>query len=178
MAGTSTAALAPSSAADRQWIATELGKGIEAERALSAEAKARGESPPDPSLGVLYHEIAASDESHAAVIERVAVRYGHTPAASTNGGGIGGALGQIKDRFVNLGASPLDLVAADLQEKSRSIHWLTAWAGALEKIGDSASGQELTAVLKEEEAHHDALQQAFNWMIERHARGPDEHDAD
>ena len=169
MVQNSSTVLSASADANHTWIATELRKGMDAERACCSEAKARGESPPDPSLGVLYHEISAADERHAAVIERVATRYGHTPG-SPSSSGISEALGQIKDRFANLGSSPVDLLSADLQAKARSVHWLTAWAQALQTIGDSASAGELSAVLKEERAHQDALQQGFNRMIAQLAR--------
>ena len=138
MAQNSPAVVSSSAEANHPWIATELGKGMEAERAFSSEAKARGESPPGPSLGVLYHEISAADERHAGVIERIATRYGHTPGSPATMG-ISEALGQIKDRFAKLGSSAVDQLSADLQAKARSVHWLTAWAQALEKIGDSAS---------------------------------------
>jgi hypothetical protein len=171
MSRTETVVLSPVSAAANPWIAAELGKGIDGERALSSEAKARAGSPPDPSLSVLYNEIAAADLRHATIVERVAVRYGLTPAGTATGGGIGETLGQIKDRFSNLGSAPHDYLAMDLQAKCRSVHWLTAWSAALEKMGDSTSAQELAAVLKEEHSHHDALQQAYNWLIERQASG-------
>jgi bacterioferritin (cytochrome b1) len=166
----SSAVLAPSSVADQAWIAAELGKGIDAERTLSSQARDRGDSPPDPALGVLYFEIAAADERHAAVIERIATRYGHTPLAPP-GSGIGEALGQIKDHFAKLGSSPMDQLRGDLQGKSRSVHWLTAWAHALETIGDAASARELLIVVEEEQAHTDALQHGLNRMIALHASG-------
>jgi hypothetical protein len=73
---------------DRAWISSELVKGIEAERSLAADARSRADSPPDPALSVLYHEIAEADDRHAAIVEAIAVRYGHTPSKSA-GGGIG-----------------------------------------------------------------------------------------
>ena len=119
---------------------------------------------------MLYHEISAADERHAAVIERIATRYGHTPGTPATTG-ISEALGQIKDRFAKLGSSPVDQLSADLQAKARSVHWLTAWAHALKKIGDTASARELSAVLKDERTHEDALQQGLNRMVEQLALG-------
>jgi bacterioferritin (cytochrome b1) len=153
---------------DRTWIASEFVKGINAERSLAAESKVRADAPPEPGLGVLYHEIAAADERHAAIIERIATRYGHTPASSL-GSGIGQALGHLKDKFAELGSSPLDQLSGDLATKGRSVHWHIAWVHALEAIGDTESARELSVVLTEEQEHRDALQQSFNRMVEQRA---------
>ena len=53
---------------------SEFVKGIHAERSLAADAKATADSPPDPSLGVLYHEIAVADERHVGILETIARR--------------------------------------------------------------------------------------------------------
>jgi hypothetical protein len=172
MAQTAETGLTQACLTDHAWIATELEKGMEAERTLSSEAKAKGDSPPEPALAVLYHEIAAADERHVAVIELIATRYGRTPASPT--GGIGQALGLIKDQFAKIGSSPLDQLSGDLTAKGRSIHWLTAWVHAFEAIGDTASARELSVALTDEEAHRDALQQGFNRMVEQLARGSHE----
>ena len=71
---------------NRDWIAAEFSKGIEAKQALQDDATATAEAPPDPALGLLYHEIAAADARHKAIIETIATRYGHN---LTKGGGIG-----------------------------------------------------------------------------------------
>ena len=97
-------AMVQAPAVDRSWIAAEFVKGIAAERSLAADAKARATSPPDPSLGVLYHEIAAADERHATILETIATRFGHTPSAS-GGGGVGLVWDQLKNKLGNLGTS-------------------------------------------------------------------------
>ena len=158
---------------DRVWIACELVKGIDAERALAIDAKARAESPPDAVLSVLYHEIAAADERHATIVETIAVRYGHTPSQSA-GGGIGKALGHLRDKFVGLGSDVSDQLILDVTAKAQSVHWHTAWVHVLGVIGDSQSARELSIVLAEEQAHRDALQQGLNRVVEQRARGADE----
>jgi hypothetical protein len=158
---------------DREWIATELVKGINAERSLAVDAQARADSPPDAALSVLYHEIAAADERHATIVEKIAVRYGHTPSP-TSSGGIGQALGHLRDRFVGLGTDGLDHLVLDVTAKAQSVHWHAAWVHAFGAIGDTASARELLAVLTEEQAHRDALQQGLNRMVEQHALGADE----
>jgi hypothetical protein len=157
-------------AIDRAWIATQITKGIDAERSLATDAKTRADSPPDPILSVLYHEIAAADERHASVVETIAARYGHTPLAST-GGGIGKALGQLRDKFVGVGSDALDQLILDVTAKAQSVHWHTAWVHAFGAIGDSESARELSVVLSEEAAHRDILQQALNRLVEQRASG-------
>ena len=76
-------------AINREWIQSEFVKGIGAEEELSAEAKTRSDSPPDPSLSVLYNEISLADSKHRDIVEAIATRYRHTPTHS--GGGIGEA---------------------------------------------------------------------------------------
>jgi hypothetical protein len=158
---------------DRVWIAAELVKGIDAERALAIDAKARAESPPDVVLSVLYHEIAAADERHAIILETIAVRYGHTPSHSA-AGGIGRALGQLRDKFAGLGSDVSGQLILDVTAKAQSVHWHTAWVHVFGMIGDNQSARELAAVLSEDQAHRDALQQGLNRVIERQARVADE----
>jgi hypothetical protein len=158
---------------DREWIAAELVKGIDAERSLAMDAKARAESPPDVVLSVLYHEIAAADERHATILETIAARYGHTPSQST-GGGIGRALGHLRDKFVGLGCDVSDQLLLDVTAKAQLVHWHTAWVHLLGVIGDSQSARELAAVMSEEQAHRDALQQGLNRVVEQHACVADE----
>ena len=155
---------------DRAWIAAELVKGIDAERSLAVDAHARADSPPDAALSVLYHEIAAADERHATIVERIAVRYGHTPS-QTSSGGIGQALGHLRDKFAGLGSDGLDQLMLNVSAKAQSVHWHAAWVHAFEAIGDSESARELLAVLTEEQAHRDALQQGLDRMVEQRARG-------
>jgi hypothetical protein len=158
------------SSIDRAWIAAELVKGIEAERSLASDARSRADSPPDPALSVLYHEIAAADERHATIVEGIAVRYGHTPSKSS-GGGIGQALGHLKDKIVGLGLNTSDQMCLDVTAKAQSVHWLAAWIHAFGAIGDTAGAAELSAVLAEEQAHCDALQSGLNRVVEQGAMG-------
>ncbi len=141
---------------DRTWIASEFLKLVELERSMASDAKMRAESPPMPSLAVLYHEIAGQDERHVAVLETIATRYGHTPTHTT-GGGVGEVLGRLKDKVLAIGSLPTDLVRHDLTAKADVIHWQSAWVDALGSIGDSASSRDLAAVLIEDQAHHHAL---------------------
>jgi hypothetical protein len=161
--------MAPSTGINRDWVVSELSKRISAERFLSDAARARAESPPDPTLVVLYNEIAAADERHVTVVETIATRYGHTPSRSV-GGGVGATLGHLKDKVAEIGASPLDRLSDDLAAKANMIHWYTGWVHVLEEIADAESARELGVVLAEEQAHREALQQTFNRMIEQHAR--------
>jgi hypothetical protein len=155
---------------NREWIASEFAKGIDAEQSLAADAKATAEAPPDPALSVLYHEIATADERHAAIIETIATRYGHTPSRGV-GGGVGGAFGRLKETVAGLGASPLDRLSRDLSAKAGAIHWLVAWVHVFEAIGDAESARELADVLAAERTHCDALQAGLNRLVERGARG-------
>ena len=155
---------------DRDWISKEFSRGIDAEKELLEDAKARAESPPDPSLGVLYHEIAAADERHRAIIETIATRYGHVPARSV-AGGIGETLGRLKDKVSEIGSSPMQLISHDLNMKANAVHWSTAWVQAFEAIGDAESARELSAVLTEQKSHCVALQDGLNRMVLRGASG-------
>ncbi len=160
------------SSTDRDWIASEFSKGVEAEQTMAADAKVRVESPPDPTLTVLYGEIADADARHVKGVETIAVRYGHTPSKSA-GGGIGEALGRLKDRVADsvLGHNPQGVVAEDLVAKANAIHWYAAWSHTFEALGDTESAREIAAILTEEVAHRDALQSALNRLVERGARG-------
>lgn len=156
--------MATATTVQRDWIATEFSKGIEAEQSLIDEAKARADAPPDPALQVLYNEIAAADERHRGIVETIATRYGHTPTHSV-AGGIGETLGRLKDKVGEIGATPLQKVSHDMAAKANAIHWYTAWIVAFEAIGDAESARELAAVLTEEKAHRDALQEGLNRMV-------------
>jgi hypothetical protein len=162
--------MSQASSVDRDWIASEFVKGIDAERSLAADAKARADSPPDPSLGLIYHEIAAADERHVGILETIATRYGHTPSPSA-GGGLGRVWDRVKDTVGKLGSDHLDHLGWDLTAKAHSVHWHAAWVHAFEAIGETESARDLSAVLAEEETHRDALRQGFNRMVERLARG-------
>jgi hypothetical protein len=156
--------MATASIVNRAWIAAEFSKGIEAVQGLIDEAKSRADAPPDPSLAVLYHEIAAADERHRTIVETIATRYGHTPSRSV-AGGIGETLGRLKEKVSEIGTTPLQRVGHDLAAKANAIHWGTAWVQAFQAIGDAESARELAAVLIEEKAHRDALQEGLNRMI-------------
>jgi hypothetical protein len=164
--------MAQTASVDRAWIATELVKGMDAERALAANAKARAESPPDPALGVLYHEFAGADERHAIVLETIATRYGHTPSRML-GSGVGRAWEQLKDKVGNLGSSALDQLSWDQMAKAQSVHWHTAWVHTFGAIRETESARQLSVVLAEEQAHRNALQQGLNRLVQQHARGDD-----
>ena len=154
----------------RDWIAAEFSKGIDAEQALMDNARLRAESPPDPALGVLYHEIAAADGRHRAIVETIATRYGHVPSRSM-AGGIGETLGRLKDKVGEMGSNPLGRLSHDLVSKANAIHWYTAWIQTFQAIGDAESSRELSAILTEEKAHRDALQEGLNRMVTQGATG-------
>jgi hypothetical protein len=162
--------LASSAAIDRDWIGAEFAKGIDLERALASNAKARAECPPEPTFGVLYCEIAAADERHVAAVEKIATRYGRVPSRSVSGG-VGETLGRLKDKVAGIGATPLDCLSHDLEAKAGAIHWHTAWVYTFEAIGDSDSSRELAAILTEEQTHLEALQQGLNRLVAQHAMG-------
>ncbi len=162
--------MATATTINREWIANEFSKGIDAEQSMADEAGARAQSPPDPALGVLYHEIAQADERHRAIVETVATRYGHTPSRSV-AGGIGETLGRLKEKVTEIGSTPLHRVSHDLAIKANSIHWYTAWIEAFQALGDAESARELASVLTEEKAHRDALQEGFNRMVVQGALG-------
>ncbi len=155
-------ATAPS--VNRPWIATEFSKGIEAEHALEVDAKSTAASPPDPSLGVLYHEIAAADGRHRLIVETIATRYGYNPGKGMTTG-IGGTFERLKEKVGELGSSPQQRLEHDLSAKASVIHWCTAWVQTFGAIGDAESARELAAVLTEEKSHHDAFQEGLNRLI-------------
>jgi rubrerythrin len=153
---------------NRDWIAEEFAKGIAAEEALSAEAQSRSDAPPDPSLSVLYQEIARADAKHRKIVEAIATRFGHTPNKA--GGGITEAIARLKDKFASMGSSPIELLGHDLASKANAIHWYSAWVSTFKAVGETAFAAELEGILEEEISHRDALQQALNRLVERGAR--------
>src|SRR4051812_44752506 len=142
-------ATAASKRANQEWIAAEFSKGIEAEQALIDIAKVRVQSPPDPSLQVLYQEIANADVRHKQLVETIAIRYGHTPTRGV-AGSIGESIGRLKEKVGEMGASGIQLLGHDLALKANSIHWYTAWIAAFECLGDTESASSLAAILTEE----------------------------
>jgi len=156
--------MAIASTINRAWISAEFSKGIESEQAMVDEAKSRAEAPPDPTMAVLYNEIAAADERHRLIIETIATRYGYTPSRSV-ASGIGETLGRLKEKVSEIGMSPLERIGHDLAARANAIHWSTAWVQAFQSIGDAESARELAAVLTEEKAHRDALQEGLNRLL-------------
>jgi hypothetical protein len=153
---------------NRDWILTEFSKGIDAECTLQADAEATASSPPDPELGVLYHEIAAADGRHRLIVETIATRYGYNPATGLSSG-IGKAIGRFREKIGLLGLTPQVRIEHDLSAKASAIHWTTAWIHTFQAIGDAESARELAAVLTEQKAHHDALQEGLNRLVARGA---------
>jgi hypothetical protein len=158
--------MATATTINRDWIAAEFSRGIEAEQALMEEARARADAPPDPELGVLYHELATADERHRMVVETIATRYGYTPSR-TVAGGIGETLGRLREKVGALGSSPLQRIGHDLMGRANAVHWCTAWVHAFEALGDVESARDLTAVLNEQKAHRDVLQEGLNRLVAR-----------
>ena len=152
----------------RDWIMAEFSKGIEAEHALQVDAQSTASSPPDPSLGVLYSEIAAADGRHRLIVETIATRYGYNPGGG-HGTGIGGTIGRLREKVDDMMSTPQARIEHDLSAKSGAIHWCTAWVHTFQAIGDAESARELAAVLTEEKAHHDALQEGLNRLVARGA---------
>jgi hypothetical protein len=162
--------MATTSQINREWIATQFSMGIEAEQRMEADAKATSTSPPDPSLGVLYNEIALADGRHRLIIETIATRYGYNPSKGLSTG-IGGSIKHLREKVGEMGSSPHQRIEHDLSAKASAIHWCTAWVQAFQAIGDAESARELAAVLIEQKAHHDALQEGLNRLVSRLALG-------
>jgi hypothetical protein len=157
---------------DRAWIATEFAKGVDAEAQMAHDAEAHANTPPEPAIGVLYAQIAEADHRHRDAVETVAVRYGHTPGQGHGlASGIGETLGRLKDKVTGIGSSPLEHLGHDLAAKANAMHWYAAWVHTFEAIGDTESARELAAILTEEKAHNEALQQVLNRLVEQGARG-------
>ncbi len=150
---------------DREWITAEFLKAIADEEHFASEAKARIESPPDESLGTLYGEIAEADARHRTILETIATRYGHTPSRSVSGG-IGEALGRIRERVSEIGTSPSERVEQDLEAKSRATYRYQVWIAVFETIGDAESARELAAILTEENSHIKALLQGLTRLVQ------------
>ena len=66
---------------------------------------------------------------------------------------------------------PLQRLSHDLVNKANAIHWYTAWIQTFQAIGDAESSRELSAILTEEKAHRDALQEGLNRMVTQGATG-------
>jgi hypothetical protein len=154
--------------ARRDWIVAEFSKGIEAEQSLQTHAETSAENPPDPSLSLLYHEIAAADKRHCLIVETIATRYGYNPSKS-NGLGISGTLERWREKVGELGQAAHTRLAHDLSAKADAIHWTTAWVFTFQSLGDTESARELAAILTEEKAHLEALQEGLNRLIAREA---------
>ena len=161
---------------DRGWITSQLNKGLAAERTLAAEARARVGAPPDPTLSLVYSQLADAEERHHVVLETVATRYGHAPTRNA-GGGMGGTLEWLRGKVLDLGSAPFDRLTYDLVARASSVLWYTAWVHAFEGIGDTESAQKLAAVLAEKKAHCEALQGGLNRIVERRVKGNDADEA-
>jgi hypothetical protein len=149
---------------DRDWIKSELVKGLAAERTLAAEARARAESPPDLSLAIIYGQLATAEDRLHSILEIIAARYGHTPTHRL-GGGIGESFGWLRGKMSEVGSSPFDRLTYDLVARATSVLWCTAWIHTFETIGDVESARELAAVLTETKAHCEALQGGLNRLV-------------
>ena len=160
--------MATSTSVNRDWILAEFSKGIDAERSLQANAESAASSPPDPDLCLLYHEIAAADGRHQLIVETIATRYGYNPAKG-HSGGLGGTFERLKEKVSEFGSSPQQRLEHDLAAKSTAIHWYLAWIHTFQTINDAESARELAAVLTEEKAHQDALQEGLNRLVARGA---------
>ena len=157
---------------DREWITSELGKGLAAERTLAAEARARAASPPDATLVVAYNELATAEDRHLLILETIATRYGRTPTRDL-GGGIGETFGWLRGKVTDLGSSPFDRLTYDLVARASSVLWYTAWIHTFEAIGDAESARELTAILTEKRSHCESLQIGLNRLLENRVKGTD-----
>jgi hypothetical protein len=153
---------------NREWILAEFSKGIDAEQCLQRDAESTASSPPDPELGVLYHEIAAAEGRHRMIVETIATRYGYNPAKGMSTG-IGKTIGRLRDKVGEFGSTPQVRIEHDLSATASAIHWSTAWVHTFQAIGDAESARELAAVLTEQKAHHDALQEGLNRLVARGA---------
>ena len=158
---------------DREWITSELEKGLAAERTLAAEARARADTPPDPTLSVIYRELAAAEDRHRLMLETVATRYGHTPTRDAESKSIGETFGWLRGKVTDLGSSPFDRLTYDLVARASSVLWYTAWIHTFMAIGDATSARELMAVLTEKKVHCEALQGGLNRLVESRVKVAD-----
>jgi hypothetical protein len=158
---------------DREWITSELDKGLAAERTLAAEARARAESPPDPTLTLIYHELAVAEDRHRLILETIAIRYGYTPTHDVGGGGLTGTFGWLRGKVTDLGSSPFDRLTYDLVARASSVLWYTAWVHTFQSVGDAESARELAAVLVEKRAHCAVLQGGLNRLVEARVKVAD-----
>ncbi len=154
---------------NKDWVVAELVKLIDAEYWIAGGAGPTSKTPPHESLSCVYHEMAAADERHAEAIKTIAARYGYVPVRG-GGGGIGEAIGRLKDQFAAIGSDPIDRLMADLLAKAEAVHRYTAWAQVLETMGDVTSGEELAAIIAEEQVHLQTLQNVLIHLIEERAR--------
>ena len=85
---------------DRDWIATEFAKGIDAEAQMAHDAEGPRRSPrPSRRWASSTARSPRPTSAIATSVETVAIRYGHTPGAGARlAGGIGETLGRLKDK--------------------------------------------------------------------------------
>jgi hypothetical protein len=158
-----------STVVNKDWLVAELIKLVDAERGMAGGTGPNPKTPPHETLSCVYHEMSAADERHGEAIKTIATRYGYVPVRA-EGGSISEAFGRLKDRFSALGSDPIERLIADLLAKSEAIHRYIAWVHVFDLVGDNESGQELAAILTEEQLHLETLQAALNRLMEDAAR--------
>jgi hypothetical protein len=159
-----------STVVNKDWIVAEFIKLADAERWMAGGTGPNPKTPPDETLSCVYHEMSAADERHCQALKTIAARYGYVPVR-TEGGGIGEALGRLKDKFSSLGSDSIERLVADISAKAEAIHRYTAWVNVFESMGDSVSGEELTAIVADEQLHLETLHSALTRLIEKAACG-------
>ena len=160
---------AASTGINKNWVVAEITKLVDAEQYMAGGTGPNPKTPPHEMLSCVYHEMSAADERHVQVLKTIATRYGYVPVRG-EGGGIGEAIGRLRDRFTALGSDPIERLIGDLLLKAEAVHRYTAWIQVFETAGDSTSAQELAAILAEEHVHMDALQSGLNRLVEEAAR--------
>jgi hypothetical protein len=158
-----------SPAISKEWVVGKLLKLIDAERSMAGSIGQNAKTPPHEVLSCLYHEISAADEGHAEAIKIIAARYGYIPVR-TERSSIGDTIGRLKERFTALGSDSSERLIGDLLPKAEAIYRYTAWVQIFKAMGDTASADELTSILADEQAHRDTLQVALNKLVEERAR--------
>jgi hypothetical protein len=157
---------------DHDWIISGLEKGLAVDRTLAAQFRARAESPPDPSLAVVYGQLATAEDRFYSILETNATRHGHTPTHS-RGGGLGESFGWLRSKVPELGSSPFDRLTDDRVARATPVLWCMACVHAFEAIGDAESARELMAVLAETRSHCESLRGVLNRLDVERLNGTD-----
>lgn len=163
-------------ACDRGWIACEISKAIEAESSRAERRESQAETPPDPGLAALYHEMGEASCRHRDALELVAIRYGRAPG-DPSPGRIKGIIDKVKTVIGDSTSDPSERVAADLNEEAAAVHRYTAWAQVFAALGDEQSSCELSKIAEEGLEHCGRLQEALNRLILEAARRVPEGEA-